>query len=563
MRFHVLASDYDGTLAAQGKVASTTLQAVQRLHDSGRKLILVTGRELKDLCKVFPEIGVCDLVVAENGALLWDPKTKSSEVLGEHPPEAFVRELRKRGVEPLSVGEVVVATSSPNEKIVLEVIRELGLELQVVFNKGAVMVLPTGINKAFGLKAALKRLGYSPLNVVAVGDAENDHALLKLAGRSVAVENAIESLKDEADWVTPAVRGEGVVQLIERLLHDDLQSVAAKQGELIALGTRRDSSQTVSLPAFGTRLLIAGPSGSGKSTTATAILERLQERGIQFCLIDPEGDYEGLESAVTAGTVEHAPDADHVLELLETFQSVVINLLGVPLNDRPLFFAELLPKIQELRVRTGRPHWLVIDEAHHLLPSTWRPAPSTLPQDPGSLMMITVHPERMAEAALESVNCVIAVGESPGETIEAVPKVSAAPSPTRLREHEVLYWSQEDSPQYTVVRVQPGNIERLRHLRKYAEGDVHEKSFYFRGPDGKLNLRAQNLSIFLQMAEGVDDETWMHHLRNRDYSKWIRYAIKDAKLADEVENIERSPADSRQTRLRVKDAIEQSYTGAA
>src|SRR6266446_10126510 len=56
------------------------------------------------------------------------------------------------------------------------------------------------------------------------------------------------------------------------------------------------------------------------------------------------------------------------------------------------------------------------------------------------------------------------------------------------------------------------HAQRLRHSRKYAEGELGEdKSFYFRGQEGSLNLRAQNLVLFLQIAEGVDDGTWLYH----------------------------------------------------
>jgi hypothetical protein len=53
-----------------------------------------------------------------------------------------------------------------------------------------------------------------------------------------------------------------------------------------------------------------------------------------------------------------------------------------------------------------------------------------------------------------------------------------------------------------------------------------DKSFYFRGPAGNLNLRAQNLVLFNQMAEGVDDETWLYHLRRGDHSRWFREASR-------------------------------------
>src|SRR5687768_15998307 len=132
MRYHLLATDYDGTLATDGLVTPATLEALRAVLASGRKLVLVTGRELD---------------VAENGALLYRPSTKERRRLAEPPPPAFLATLRRRGVAPLAAGEVIVATREPHETAVLETIRDLGLELQVIFNKGAVMVLPAGVNK--------------------------------------------------------------------------------------------------------------------------------------------------------------------------------------------------------------------------------------------------------------------------------------------------------------------------------------------------------------------------------------------------------------------------------
>src|ERR1700736_1551035 len=142
MYFIALASDYDGTLAEDGRVAPATLKALDLLKQSGRKLILVTGRELPDLQEVFPELDRFALVVAENGALLYEPASRTQTVLGPVSPTAFIERLKERRVSPLSIGRCIVATLEPNEQIVLETIRELGLELQIIFNKGAVMVLP-------------------------------------------------------------------------------------------------------------------------------------------------------------------------------------------------------------------------------------------------------------------------------------------------------------------------------------------------------------------------------------------------------------------------------------
>jgi HAD superfamily hydrolase (TIGR01484 family) len=216
--FQALATDYDGTLASDGVVSDRTIAALERLRASGRNLLLVTGRELEDLRGVFPRLDLFDRIVAENGALLYRPASREVVALAALPSPAFIARLRELGVTPLSVGHVIVATRVPHDEDVLTAIRELGLELQIIFNKGAVMVLPPGINKASGLAAALKELSLPHDSVVAVGDAENDHAFLAACGFGVAVANALPMLKDEADWVTEGARGDGVVELVDRLL---------------------------------------------------------------------------------------------------------------------------------------------------------------------------------------------------------------------------------------------------------------------------------------------------------------------------------------------------------
>jgi len=224
MRYLALATDYDGTIARDGIVSQTTLDALARLGASGRKLILVTGRELDDLLRVFPEYRRFDRIVAENGALLLNPATGATRLLTEPPPERLVAELRQQGV-PVSVGRTILATVEPYENQVLAAIRALGLEWHVIFNKGSVMVLPSGITKATGLTAALAEFAIAPEHVVGAGDAENDHAFLNLCGCAVAVANALPALKERADLVTAGIDGAGVTEVIDRLLADDLRGV--------------------------------------------------------------------------------------------------------------------------------------------------------------------------------------------------------------------------------------------------------------------------------------------------------------------------------------------------
>ena len=550
VRYLALATDYDGTLAEQGTVRPQSIAAVERLRKSGRRAVLVTGREFQDLQTVFDRFDLFDLVVAENGALLYRPQTREEVMLAEPPPPQLAERLRERGATPVGVGRVIVATREPHEIAAVEAVRELGLEWQVIFNKGAVMLLPSGVNKQTGLATALSELGLSMRNTVAVGDAENDHAMLAASECGVAVANALDVLKDRADLVTRGARGAGVEELIGRILEDDLRSVVVARHALL-LGNRRDGTATHIAPA-GRRLLIAGPSGSGKTTAATGFIERLMCAGYQCCIVDPEGDYEGFEGVVSIGTSERPPTVGEVVDLLaKPTVHVGVSLVAVPLHDRPSFFAALLPRLQEMRTRTGRPHWIVIDEAHHLFPASWQPAPLTLPRDLGGVLMITVHPEQVSSAMLEAVDMALAVGKKPERTLRPFGRMEAV----ELRDGEVLAWSKG---QAEPLRLVPGKAQLRRHRRKYAAGNLAGEAFVFRGPQGKLKLRAQNLGIFLQMAEGVDDETWMHHLGQRDYSKWFRTVIKDDGLAADAEQIEGNGG--LESRKRIRDAIEKRYT---
>ena len=213
-----LATDFDGTLAHDGVVEEATIEALRRFRASGRKLFLVTGRQFDELKSIFPAADEFDAVVAENGAHVRWPAGQRDELIGEPPPPRFIELLARAGVKPIATGHVIVATREPYEKEVLEAIKVMGLEMQVIFNKGAVMVLPSGINKASGLKRVLKGIGMKPEDVVAAGDAENDHAFFEYCGFSAAVANALPAVKEHAKWVLQGRQGKGVVELIDLIL---------------------------------------------------------------------------------------------------------------------------------------------------------------------------------------------------------------------------------------------------------------------------------------------------------------------------------------------------------
>src|SRR5690606_4719807 len=115
MRYYLLATDYDGTLASDGRLLDETRDALERLRASARKIVMVTGRQLDDLQRVCSDLSPFEIVVAENGAVLYWPATNEKRVLAEAPSPEFVKRLRELGVSGPAVGDVIVATWHPHE----------------------------------------------------------------------------------------------------------------------------------------------------------------------------------------------------------------------------------------------------------------------------------------------------------------------------------------------------------------------------------------------------------------------------------------------------------------
>lgn len=182
-------------------------------------------------------------------------------------------------------------------------------------------------------------------------------------------------------------------------------------------------------------------------------------------------------------------------------------------------------------------------------------------------MFISVHPETVSPDALKTVQTVIALGDKANEIVAVFCKAIDVRPPKCVElagSDEVLFWT-VGSKAPRAVRAERPRQAHKRHTRKYAEGDLGgDLSFYFRGPDQALNLRAQNLMIFLQIADGIDDATWEHHLRAGDYSAWFRNVIKDDEMAREAAEIEAdkslSPDESRK---RLREIVSRRYTAPA
>lgn len=548
MHFLALAVDYDGTIAENGNVPEHVCTALAGLKASGRKLLLITGRELQALKHHFTQLDLFDLVVVENGALLYDPRTDTEELIADSASTALVERLRDKGVSPLSVGRSVIATWHPFEDAVISSIRELGLELQMTFNKDAIMVLPTGVNKASGLSAALLRLGICELNVVGVGDAENDHAFLAICGCAAAVNNAIDSIKARADICLSQDHGRGVCELIDMLLQKDAALVPVERIG-VQLGRTADARK-VWLPPESV-LLVIGNSGSGKSSYVTWLTERMVEAHQGFCIIDPEGDYLSLDGAVTVGGLTTPPTTEESLHhLLQARLNVVVSTLALDPAARLQLFGELLPFIQQLRSSTGRPYWMVVDEAHYMLPhcAAWPPG---FLANMGAII-VALDFDQVCPSLLDAVDVLVTLGSTARELVQRYAQHTQRrcpefPARSSAPDYFCL-WDVRHGGDVVLMAQQQPEQKHHRHSGKYAVGDVGAwHAFYF----PSLDQRASNLAEFLSSLARLDDPAFRQHREAGDFSNWFREVIRDDVLANETRLLENDAS------VPLRDAQEQ------
>lgn len=422
MRYVALAAGFDGTLARDGRCDERCIEALRALSATGRKLILVTGRELRELLEIFPEVRIFDYVVAENGAVMHRPATRESEILAQAPPEILLQELRRRHVTPLTVGSSIVRTVQANEAEVSAALSKLQLDFQLVTNPGALMMLPAGVNKASGVWAALRELGVSRHNLVAIGDGENDLALFEFAEHAVAVQNADALVKRVANRTTEGAYCDGFLELARDLIATDLADVVPRHK--VVIGARENGSAIELRPCHDS-LLVHGPDGSGKAALCNRLLDQFLASSYQCCIIDAEvGGLQVPAEVEVFGDAHEVPRLTDILTALDQpTASVAINLAALAVETRPVFTDALLVQLQALHDRLGRPHVVMICKAQSFLADGVTASSARLSEV--TMIYATAQPERLPARILDGVTLTLDSGTQAVTAGGAVARISA------------------------------------------------------------------------------------------------------------------------------------------
>jgi hydroxymethylpyrimidine pyrophosphatase-like HAD family hydrolase len=556
----VIAVDYDGTIAESDRPDPDALAALGELRTRGYRVLLCTGRILDELLAVFPEVNRhFDAIVAENGAVLVHDGAIDTQERALAPELAASLAAARI---PFRAGHVLLATDAAYDRTVLDCIHRHGLDAQLVYNRGALMVLPEGVTKGAGLLHALGRLELSRHSTLAIGDAENDHSMLQAAEIGVAVGNAVPALQAHADICLQDANGAAVAAFLRGPVTAGTIAVQPARWS-VRLGTDADGG-AVTIPGSPANVLIAGASCSGKSYTAGLFVERLTALDYTVCIFDAEGDHRDLEKlpgVLTVGGIEPLPAPDRLAALVRNrFSSVIADLSLLTVTEKRRYTADSLSALEALRRHRGYPHWIVLEEADQLL------ADASLPTQPdGGLAagycVVTHRPRVLHPDLMAALDAVIAL---PGAERYARIPSDAGPgevSFTLPSGHALL----ATRSGVTEFRCDERLLRHVRHRHKYTHAQVPEERRFFFGAPGSSRASAGNLAEFRTELQRADVETLRQHLLAGDFSRWIRDVLADDELGRRIRAVERwfrtDPSSNAETSAAaVSNAIELRYS---
>ncbi|HWP58638.1 MAG TPA: HAD-IIB family hydrolase [Candidatus Acidoferrales bacterium] len=549
MYCRAIACDFDGTGAADGRLLPEVAAALAKARSQGYLTLLVTGRVLEDIQWLCGDHSIFDAIVAENGAVVWLRQTQRMITLGVPPPDYFLGELRRRGV-PFHTGAVIVSTWDKHLVDVAELIRRFGIDCQISFNRTSLMLLPSGINKATGVRRALEELGRSERNLLAFGDAENDIPLLSAAEVGVAVRGSVEALAAAADVRLSQSGGAGVAEFIHRVI---------EQGGFIPTPARRaisvgdtEKGQTVRIPASGINIMVCGDPRSGKSWLAGLLAEQLLEQGYGLCILDPEGDYVALSQrpkTVLLGQDIALPSPGALCRLLrDDALSFILNLSSLSLKDQCAYVGCVLSALDSERAASGMPHWVLIDEAHYFFSGASAALPAL--DRSGNFIFVTYRPSMITDDICAKVGAYLITGSKIEEERYFLTKLLQARAPADLIPHEALMELEPPragllldgaaGPQWQVFVPRERITGHVHHARKYADTLLpSDKAFYFLYTNGAGTVVARSVKEFYRAVQTVPQASLRHHLLAGDFSRWFALVLGDEKVASGLRKIEK------------------------
>jgi hypothetical protein len=540
--FRAVAVDYDGTLTEGGRPGEDVLGALREIRDEGRRVLLVTGRILAELRHEFFDMDEWfDLIVAENGAVI-SRGNVSRSIASPISPELETA-LQNRGV-PFRRGQVLLACDGEYAGVVFEELTRLGLDYQIVHNRGVFMVLPAGVSKGSGLWEALGALGISPHSTIAVGDAENDLSMLEECELGVAVANSVESLKKHADLILSESGAAGVASLLRGPIVRGETWVEPKRWR-IEVGSSPEN-QPVTLPASQINLLITGAATGGKSYAAGLLAEQLIALKYSVCVLDPEGDHAplGLLRGVTViGGKEHLPSPKQLARIVErNLDSLVIDLSLLSPREKEAYIPQALEVLRRQRARTGLPHWIFADEAH--VPLADRAAGRCFEPGEKGYCLVTYRPAIVCKEANVTFDYVLAVAseqDTESDVIESVSALTRIPAGALVQfladavQGRALLVRLADPAEVYPLILGRRAVNHVRHWHKYARFRLPPaRRFYFWDSGGV----AGNLEEFHSELRLCDGRVLGHHARHRDFSSWIQDVMNDTELAADARAIE-------------------------
>jgi len=546
MKLFALALDYDGTIAVDDALDPEVRGAIAAARTSGIVVLLVTGRILDELRRVAGDLHFVDAVIAENGAVLHFPESNHTTHLAPEIPAAIVAALQQQGMA-FRPGHSLIDADAAAAPELLRIIRELELPLVLVFNKGRVMVTVQGVSKGTGLRAALDTLRLSARNTLAIGDAENDHELLRVAEVGVAVPWGSASLRAAADVVLTGDGTAAVAAYLRAITKRGSLPDDARRRRRLLLGYGEDGREFW-LTARGRNVLIAGDTKSGKSWVAGLLIEQLILHGYSVCVIDPEGDYRSLEAlpGVTLLGGDDPPPAPQQLERALRYpdRSAIIDLSRLPQDDKVSYIRTALPALNAMRRHLGLPHRIVVDEAHYFLHEPH--GTPLLDFELNGYTVITYCASRLPRQLLDATEVIIVTCESNPAELDALFEVYGRPGGNvrahyeRLRQLRpgqaaALPRTEESGGQVRLFTVARRLTPHVRHRQKYVDVPVSEKrAFVFEGTAPDASRRARTLREFVAHIERAPWRQLDGHVQRGDFSRWIKDVFGDHVLAADL-----------------------------